>query len=100
MNSPKKGTEMIVAQKVNLSKVRISNAVSPSIHLGIGVVPPVPNTNNKAKDMPKNRCRRLNDLAKIYGKANSMMPQGSRKKTIPKSGFSINDSLEPCGIDT
>jgi hypothetical protein len=41
------------AQKVNLSNVRILNAVSPKISLGMGVVPPVPKMVSIVRDKPK-----------------------------------------------
>ena len=43
------------AQSVNLSKVKILKAVSPSIFLGIDVVPPVPKIVRIVIDRPKNR---------------------------------------------
>jgi hypothetical protein len=43
---------IIVAQKVNLSNVRILKAFAPSINFGIGVVPPVQNISRNVKDKP------------------------------------------------
>ena len=54
---------------INLSKVKILNAFSPKIILGIGVVPPVPRTNNILNEMPKNKWEitKANTLeTKIY----------------------------------
>ena len=43
----------MAAQSVNRSSVKILKALSPKTFNGIGVVPPVPKTDNNVIDKPK-----------------------------------------------
>jgi len=53
-----------------------------------------------ASDNPRNIFRFLNAFLNKYGRKNNIIPHGIRKKTKPELKVSINESLDPCGIDT
>ena len=61
MASPTKGKIKSEAQKVNLSKVKISK-VGPKRMRGSGVVPPVPRNNAIKTEIPSGQSAVLRDL--------------------------------------